>query len=158
MKPMHRKEVKGVSPMIATVLLVAMTVTLAAVIVPWAINFAQTQMTTVNTQGEEKVNCIEAGLNFQSSDVGYDSLANPARINVTITNTGLVGLYDFRLQFKLGDSYSALYSPTTQYNVSGKVSPQQKVTLNASIPQLTGTLKSVRVISNYCKLAAETTL
>ncbi len=144
--------------MIATVLLVAMTVTLAAVVVPWAINFAQSQMDIVNTQGEEKTNCIEAGMNFQASDVGYDSLTNPARINVTITNTGLVGLYDFRMQFRLGDSYSALYSPTLQYNVSGKVSSQQKVTLNASMPQLSGTLKSVRVISNYCKLAAEATL
>lgn len=149
---------KGVSPLIATVLLVAMTTTLAIVIVPWAIDFAQTQIITVSNQGEEKVNCIESGLNFQAADVGYDSLTNPARINVTITNTGLVGLYDFRLQFKLGDTYSGLYSPTTQYNASSKVSPQQKVTLNASIPQLTGTLKTVRVISNYCKVAAEVTL
>ena len=149
---------KGLSPLIATVLLVAITITLAIVIVPWAINFAQTQMNTVTTQGEEKVNCIEAGLNFQSADVGYDTLTSPARIIVTIANTGLVGLYDFRLQFKLGDTYSGLYSPTTQYNASSKVSPQQKVTLNASIPQLSGTLKSVRVISNYCKVAAEVTL
>lgn len=149
---------KGVSPLIATVLLVASTITLAVVIVPWAIDFAQNQIATVTTQGEEKVNCIEAGLNFQGSDVGYDSMTNPSRINVTISNTGLVGLYDFRLQFKLGDAYSGLYSPTTQYNASSKVSPQQKVTLNASIPQLSGTLKSVRVISNYCKVAAEVTL
>ncbi|MBI2085528.1 MAG: hypothetical protein HYT71_03370 [Candidatus Aenigmarchaeota archaeon] len=149
---------KGVSPLIATVLLVAITITLATVIVPWAINFAQTSMDAVTGPGEEKVNCIEAGLNFQSSDVGYNSLANPSAINVTISNTGLVGLYDFRFQFKLGDTYSGLYSPTTQYNVSSKVLPQQKVTLNASIPQLTGTLKSVRVISNYCKVAAEVTL
>jgi len=149
---------KGVSPMIATVLLVASTITLSIIIVPWAIDFAQTQIGTVTDQGEEKVNCIEAGLNFQASDVGYNALTNPSRINVTIANTGLVGLYDFRLQFKLGDAYSGLYSPTTQYNSSSKVNPQQKVTLNASIPQLSGTLKSVRVISNYCKIAAEVTL
>ena len=151
-------KLKGVSPLIATVLLVAMTITLAVVVVPWAINFAQTSMDTVKHQGEEKVNCIEAGLNFQSSDVGYNSLSNPSSINVTISNTGLVGLYDFRFQFKLGDTYSGLYSPTTQFNSSSKVLPQQKVTLNASMPQLTGILKSVRVISNYCKIAAEVTL
>lgn len=149
---------KGVSPLIATVLLVAATVTLAIVVVPWSIDFAQTQMATVTNQGEEKVNCIEAGLNFKAADVGYNSLTNPSMINVTISNSGLVGLYDFRLQFKLGDTYSGLYSPTTQYNSSSKVSPQQKVTLNASIPQLSGTLKTVRVISNYCKIAAEVTL
>lgn len=149
---------KGVSPLISTVILVAITVTLAVVVVPWAIDFAQTQINTITTQGEEKVNCIEAGLNFQASDVGYDALTNPSKINVTLTNTGLVGLYDFRFQFKLGDTYSGLYSPTTQYNASLKVSPQQKVTLNASIPQLSGTLKSIRLISNYCKVAVEVTL
>ncbi len=149
---------KGVSPLIATVLLVAATITLAIVVVPWSIDFAQTQMATVTNQGEEKVNCIEAGLNFKAADVNYNSLTNPSVINVTISNSGLVGLYDFRLQFKLGDTYSGLYSPTTQYNASSKVSPQQKVTLNASIPQLSGTLKSVRVISNYCKIATEVTL
>lgn len=149
---------KGVSPLIATVLLVATTITLSIIIVPWAIDFAQTQIGTVTTQGEEKVNCIEAGINFQGSDVGYNSLTNPSVINVTIANTGLVGLYDFRFQFKLGDTYTGLYSPTTQYNASSKVSPQQKVTLNASISQLSGTLKAVRIISNYCKIAAEVTL
>ncbi|MBI4177560.1 MAG: hypothetical protein HY516_04295 [Candidatus Aenigmarchaeota archaeon] len=149
---------KGVSPLIATVLLVAATITVSIVVVPWLIDFAQTQMVSVGSQGEEKVNCIEAGLNFQAADVGYNTLTNPSTINVTMTNTGLVGLYDFRLQFKLGDTYSGLYSPTTQYNASSKVSPQQKVTLNASIPGLSGTLKSVRVISNYCKIAAEVTL
>ncbi|MBI3413204.1 MAG: hypothetical protein HY051_03935 [Candidatus Aenigmarchaeota archaeon] len=149
---------KGVSPLIATVLLVASTITLAIVVVPWAINFAQNQITVITNQGEEKVNCIEAGLNFQAADIGYNTLTNPSAVNVTISNTGLVGLYDFRFQFKLGDTYSGLYSPTTQYNSSSKVSPQQKVTLNASIPQLSGTLKAVRVISNYCKVAAEVTL
>ncbi len=147
---------KGISPMISTVLLVAMAIAVAALLVPWVMDFARTQTNTIGTQGEKKVNCIESGLYFSSSDVGYDSLSNPARINVSVKNSGLVDLYTFKIQFKLSGAYSDLYDPIPNlFNASNPVFAGQKVTLNASMPQLTGTLQAVRVIARNCDLGVE---
>ncbi len=147
---------KGLSPMISTILLVALATTVAAILVPWVMDFAKTQTNTITNQGEKKVNCIESGLYFTSSDIGYDSLSNPARINVSIKNSGLVDLYTFKMQFKLSGAYSSLYDPMPNlFNASNPVVAGQKVTLNASIPQLTGTLQAVRVIARNCDLGVE---
>lgn len=151
---------KGISPLIATILVIAMTMTIAGAVVPWAIQFSKTQTTAVGATAEKKINCIEAGVYLNSADVSYNFSGAADTMNFTVKNSGLVNLYDFKIGVKVGGTWK-WYNPTTStmVNSSNPLIPQQTATLNASITDdLASNPSKVRIIAQNCNIATEVDL
>jgi flagellin-like protein len=62
---------KGISPMIATVLLIAFTVAVGGLVSVWMTSFTRTTTSEVSNQEETKIYCSYAGISI--SDVNYCS-------------------------------------------------------------------------------------
>lgn len=79
---------KGISPLIAAVLLIAFTLAVAALLTAWVTTFTQDTTGAIGDRSTEVIECSYAGLSVYS--VSYDS-ANDW-VNISIANTGTTGL------------------------------------------------------------------
>lgn len=64
---------KGVSPLIAAVLLVAFTMTVAAILATWSSSFVRSKTREAEQEQEEKAMCSGLAMNVESAK--YDSSA-----------------------------------------------------------------------------------
>lgn len=83
---------KGISPLIATVLLVAFTVGVAGIISLWLTGFTKQQTETIGSQAEVSIVCSYGGINLRNLKFGNNLL------NGTIENTGSIALGNISLQ------------------------------------------------------------
>ncbi len=84
-----RTQRKGVSPLIAAVLLIAFTMAVAAILTAWVTTFTQEQTETVGEQSEQVIECSYATLSVFDATWDNDS----EQMQVTVANTGNI---DFR--------------------------------------------------------------
>ncbi len=145
---MHKRNHKrGVSPLIATVLLIAFAVALGAVVMNWGRSYTEQTAASVKEKGDVDVKCslnvkmkvIEFGgtPQFCSGQWGADSY-----INFTITNSGDKKIELVKLQI-FGESgiFTNLSVPNSTMEKSGAAK------LSAKYPYSnTGNLKKVIVI------------
>lgn len=75
---------KGISPILASVLLLAVTISVAGVFSGWAPNLAQSVTDQTGNQTEERLSCNEAAAEFISAS--YDS--TNSEVNTALRNTG----------------------------------------------------------------------
>ena len=102
------KSLKGLSPLIASVLLVAFTMAVAAIIVTWITGFTQQQTTVVGQRGENQIKCGYSVLTMDKDEVNV--VGN--RLNVTVTYTG--GTETLNVTgFSLRDANGVTYTNTT---------------------------------------------
>ncbi len=84
------KNFKGISPLIASVLLVAFTMAIAAVLVAWITGFTQQQTETIGSRGDQQTSCAYSTLSIDKEDVsvlGNSTAFDGSRFNVTITHS-----------------------------------------------------------------------
>ncbi len=118
MTPTTLKNVrKGVSPLIAAVLLIAFTMAVAAILTAWVTTFTQEQTAQVGNQSEQVISCSGGVIDIldtnhdSENDELYITIANVGNVdfsNVTITALGggsVVG-DDFVEDFSSGDTWS----------------------------------------------------
>ncbi|MDY6776593.1 MAG: archaellin/type IV pilin N-terminal domain-containing protein [Candidatus Nanohaloarchaea archaeon] len=79
---------KGVSPLIAAVLLIAFTMAVAAIVTSWVTTFTQERTEQLGNRSEEMIQCSYAGINIYEAT--FDSQNNVT--DVSIENTGTVDL------------------------------------------------------------------
>lgn len=79
---------KGISPLIAAVLLIAFTLAVAALLTAWVTTFTQDTTDAVGDRSTEVIECSYAGLSVYS--VSYDN--NNNWVNVSVANTGTTAL------------------------------------------------------------------
>ncbi len=117
---------KGLSPLIAVVLLIAISVLVASLIATWITSLTKEQQTTISNRSEEITGC--AGHDIRIEDVYLDFITNRSR--VTVRNTGQVD----------GKIISAIM--TNQQGVNS--------TLNTSLPLTItkGELKTIEFVLN----------
>jgi len=117
---------KGVSPLIATVLLIAFTIAVGGIISVWLTSFTTTTTQTVGKQSETQILCGTGGI--QLSNVGYCS----SYITGYITNTGSISLGSI--------TFTVLYSNASREmfyaNYSGGA--VSRVSSNGSLMMLPG--------------------
>jgi flagellin-like protein len=77
---------KGVSPLVATILLIAITVAIGGIVSNWIFSFTSTSAQTVRQQTEIELICSQGGISL--SDVCYSN----NYISGYITNTGRIPL------------------------------------------------------------------
>ena len=83
---------KGVSPLVAAVLLISFTMAIAAILATWATQYMTQQTATLTTKGNE-ANCVYARMNLDT--YSYDSTSN--QLIMIINNDGRIGLQNFTL-------------------------------------------------------------
>jgi|AntDeeMinimDraft_5_1070356.scaffolds.fasta_scaffold00046_53 flagellin-like protein len=75
---------KGISPILASVLLLAVTISVAGVFSGWAPNLAQTVTDQTSNQTEHRLECNDASAEFISAS--YES--TDSEINIALRNNG----------------------------------------------------------------------
>lgn len=83
--------IKGVSPLIATVLLIAFTIAVGGLISIWLTGFTQTTTQSVGTQASNSITCSNGGITLSS--LGYCN----GNLTGIITNIGSISLGNLTL-------------------------------------------------------------
>src|SRR3989338_10669215 len=87
------RRLRGLSPLIATVLLVAFTMAVAIILSHWVLNYSRTQTQILDEKGSKQVGCSSAWLAFQGPV--YNSTMK--RFSVEVINQGNVPLGNFKM-------------------------------------------------------------
>ena len=100
---------KGISPLIAAVLLIAITISVGVLVSRWSSVFIKQQTDTVTSDSSSKIKCQNAALRTTSGQV------NSTTTNVTLTgeNTGSIDLTDLQFNIVLsnGTTINSVASP-----------------------------------------------
>jgi len=88
---------KGLSPVIATVLLIMLAIILAVIIIIWASNFIGEQITKNLGAGEEEISTF---CNGEDLKFVIDFVYEPGKISLTAQNNGNVPIYGFEVRQK----------------------------------------------------------
>ena len=94
---------KGISPLVASVLLIAITIGIAAILASWVSGITKTTMSNVQAE------CIGGSLDYSTADYPkYDA----GRI-VAVVDCGGVSLSDFKFNIILQNDTSLIFPDTT---------------------------------------------
>ena len=136
---------KGISPLIATVMLIAITVIIATIQSGWLTSFTKTQQDTIENRSSEIVDCTSADVTIE--DVYLDFTTNVSRVH--IRNTGQVnslGVVSVLLLTRTGDQMPVV----TNMNSISALSKGQQIRIDFNITNLTA-------CSNFSKVTVSTT-
>ena len=84
---------KGISPLIATILLIAFVIAVGGILSGWLISFSKERTEEARIKGETDIKCSYA--NLYISDADWND--TQTRLSLTIENTGSEDLSDFRM-------------------------------------------------------------
>jgi len=126
---------KGVSPLIATVLLIAFTISIAGIISIWLIGFSRTSSETIGSEAERQLICSYGGISL--SNLRYSSSAG--RMSGEVENTRTISLGNISIQIM----YTNASSQKVSLNVS--LMPREKTSFNISA---SSNYYRVRVMTN----------
>ncbi|MBI1971722.1 MAG: hypothetical protein HYS53_00315 [Candidatus Aenigmarchaeota archaeon] len=134
---------KGVSPLVAAVLLISFTMAIAAILATWATQYMSQQTATLTTKGNE-ANCVYARMALDTFT--YDKNSN--QLILIINNDGRIGLQNFTLFLYNGSGISRV-SLETDTSVTNK----QNTTLPPGEPRSfivngVSNITRFRVVSN----------
>ncbi|MBI3412609.1 MAG: hypothetical protein HY051_00825 [Candidatus Aenigmarchaeota archaeon] len=117
------KNLKGINPLIASVLLIGFTMAVAAVLVLWITGFTQQQTESIGQRGEQQTLCAYSTLLVDRDDVsvlGNSTAGDGSRFNVTITySTGTEILNITGIMVR--DANGVTYTNTTVPNIDATV-------------------------------------
>ncbi|MCJ7450243.1 MAG: hypothetical protein MUP58_00710 [Candidatus Nanohaloarchaeota archaeon QJJ-9] len=126
---------KGISPLIAAVLLIAFTMAVAAILTAWVTQFTQDTTGAVGNESERVIQCSYAGLSI------YDAVNDSGNLTVSVANTGTQDMSNVSITAFMEDG-----SLTNTYMGALPTGGVQEITLT----DLSGTLSSVRATSTDC--------
>lgn len=101
---------KGVSPLIAAVMLIAITVSLAILIMGWFTNLTKSTTDTVTNRTTETVSCTSARVSIESIYLNAGT-SGSARIIVKNGDSRSIGINSVQLFNRTGDNFSTGFSP-----------------------------------------------
>ncbi len=145
---------KGISPLIAGVLLIAITVTIAMIITAWATGITSSAQSGVTNKSAEMVGCSGALIDIET--VYLITPAGSANATVIVKNSGLVNdlqIISAQIFLANGTNVSAQSLPVTNFDRGNIVALNfRNVALGSSCP---GNFSRVSVEST-CPGAADT--
>ncbi len=148
---------KGVSPLIASIILIGFVVAVAAMISPWFTGLTKSKMYEVEEGSEGQIDCVFSSIDFDSSDISYNLSGSTDWVNITLDNTGTVSLYNFEVSLTV-DGNTKIYSPMpySQKTSSSPLEAGSRMILITNITDnLSGTLQKVRVVAKNCPNEAQ---
>lgn len=139
---------KAVSPFIATVLLIALTVSIAGVVGSFVYSMVKSQSEETRQTGDKAAKCGSVFLDID--EVKTDSGLNPVNVTLTYTN-GNEDLYNFTVYIiDSGNRIGSNSSLTPSYTISSPLNPGRTVSWSIGTTGLSGTLFSVRIVG-FCQ-------
>lgn len=128
---------KGISPFIATVLILSLTIGVGVLVGPWAYNLFKSQTSTVAQESETAIECKYGGIRIDDSSVKCLLSGSSDMLNFTLENTGSVDLYNFTCEIYLNGfvyEYGVNNSINNQtFTASTALKPAQKRTVAVNI-------------------------
>ena len=125
---------KGISPFIASVLLIAFTVAVGAIVSLWINALMRSQASEVGSEADLVVKCKKAGIRILDDTIKCN-FTGTDYLNFSLENTGYIDMYNFR-------AYLYINGVTYSYDVLD-VSTSQNFTKD--IPLKIGEIKTVLV-------------
>lgn len=132
---------KGVSPLIATVLLIAFAVSLGAVVMNWGRGYVEATAENAETQSAEKISCsmdtsigiVQVG-NKQKLCIDNETVPGPnLYLNFTLVNTGSVDLEGVQITEIFGNKQPNVTSVKADDSISKSGLYYDSVTLESDI-------------------------
>jgi len=107
---------KGLSPIIATVMLIALTLSIVAILATWFSSLTKKQAEDIGTGASALVNCSTANIDL----VGVLCSNTTNQLQIAIDNKGQTALYDFSVLVKINNTYyqNNTGGPNTTYPLS----------------------------------------
>ncbi|MDI6807241.1 MAG: hypothetical protein QMD14_05570 [Candidatus Aenigmarchaeota archaeon] len=99
---------KGISPFIAVILLIAMTVSVGIIVSIWWTGLIQKQAGIIEEESVTKLKCTHGGILIWDETVKCNFAGATDSLNFTVENTGTIDLYNLKVQIFNG---SAIYGP-----------------------------------------------
>jgi flagellin-like protein len=118
---------KGVSPLIATVLLIAFTLSIAGLLGGWLSGLTKTQTETLEKSSQETMNCTGSVLNIISVLCGNTTSNGKNTLRIVIANEGNNALYGFSTFAQIGQKQ--YINSTGGPNITSPLSPGDHSTL-----------------------------
>jgi len=87
------KKSKGISPLIAVVLLIAFVIAVGSILSGWFVSFTKERVSQAKEKGETDITCSYA--NLYISDADWNNTLG--KLSLTVENTGSEDLSDFRM-------------------------------------------------------------
>ncbi len=107
---------KGISALLAAVLIIAVTVSIATLVMGWLSTTIRGTQTTVENRTTEAVNCASAGI---SIDDVYISAGAPGSARVIVRNSGQaddLAIQSAYIYNRTGEAFSAAGLPSTDFD------------------------------------------
>lgn len=151
---------KGVDPIVSTVMLVALVFLLGSIITVWTVDITRNVTNTTQDVTMSRVECQYAAYDFvydfATKGVNYSFTGADDYIQVLLQNTGTVNVYNFSIQAAVSSSgileiHDLEVNSTTQKTQASPLKPGQRALLTAVVSEdITGTLNSLRVNNLAC--------
>ena len=109
---------KGISPLIAAVLLIAFTVAIATLIMGWLSSFTRSTTSSISNTTTQAVNCADARVSIR--EVYIDGTGAVQDVNVIVENTGgsSVGITGLEVLNSTGSGFSTGFATVGSFNKS----------------------------------------
>lgn len=139
---------KGVSPFLATVLLIAFAISVAAVFGGWLSSFTQTTTEEVQEHSEKRVTCSYGGIALE--DLEYNKTI--ANFSGKIENTDIIVLGNIDFEIFYTDA------SRTKLDLNMTLDAGEKNSFNQNVNKMNTTVyNKIRVISNCSNVYDEAT-
>jgi len=138
---MSRKNQKGISPFVAAILLIALTVAVGGLLAVWFSTLTSSQTQTVSSSSEQLAKCASSSLTI--NEVRYDSSGASKLVNVTLSSGGSQYLKNITISVTGGGGTS---NSIKYYNASGDDLPPGGV-FAASVNTTGGALIPPEIVS-----------
>ena len=143
---------KGISPLIAAVLLIAFTVAIATMVMGWFSTLTRETTATVSNKTTEAVSCSNAQISIEEVYVTAGSLATGSA-RVVVKNTGFttLGISGLQVYNTTGHNFSTGFSTVSSFP-SGSI--QSFSLTNVSVPSCAAFSKAL--VTSNCGGIADT--
>ena len=147
-----RKSVKGISPLIATVLLIAFVIAAAGILSNFVLPFTKERASEVTTKGSEDIKCSFA--NIFIKEAKWNNTDD--KISLTVENVGREKLEDFKatIIYTNNTVASHLMAPTTAELQPGDI----ETFTNSTQVGPCNTIKEIVIRSDTCPVDAKDTV
>ena len=137
---------KGISPLIAAVLLIAFTVAIATLIMGWFSTFTRTTTTSVSNKTSEAIACSNAQISIEDVYITAGNIATgSARIVVKNTGFTTLAINGAQVINTTGQNFSTGFSGVSSLTAG---SIQTLSLTNVSVPTCPSTFSKVIVTTN----------
>jgi flagellin-like protein len=90
---------RGISPLIAAVILIAFVIAIANLAGPWIQEFITGKTSEVEEKSDRSVECIYAQIDYDTEDVDFADNLTSNLVNITLDNSGSEPLYNLTVNY-----------------------------------------------------------